>query len=755
MAKKQAVEELGYGEPNCKKCKLRGRQRIDGFGLPTASIWLVFNAPSTSTVRYSTPFADYRGKFLQNTLMPQADIDLDDCYLTFACQCAVDTGKVPTALMWRSCQPRLLAELEYYNPAWVMILGEAAQQALLPGYSLVRYHGKALMQNNRTYVIMYDPKRAKDSTFMQQLILNDFINLPATPYLEEVKGHYLINNDASVPLPLGECLVCIDTETVGLYGKLLGGSISLKPETATYHTPQSLIKWMNIYSKDQRLLFHNAKYDLRVLLDNGWKGQYKEVEDTQVLAYCMAYPNLKLKVLETQELNLTHPDYDSMVEDGTLEDVPLEETAQYCSQDTDATMRLWRYLIENADEQERYVYETIEKPLIPVLADMERLGTKCDLEYVRQWRGELVEERDVLERQLLDDFDLMPDFLNSAQKLGNWLVDQGLRLPKTRKSKQYITGKEVLTGMQDQHPSITPILRRKQLNKLISTYADACLELADADDIIHTNWNQTRVVTGRLSSSEPNLQNLPYMYAARRPFVARPGNKLLGIDYSQVDMRVLAVIANDPELLEAFARGDDIHDYMAIKLFGDASPMHRHIIKSASYLTIYGGTAKSLHIYLNAPMGEFDLEKMGTPPSIQECQGLIDSYFIKFPRLGDYHEETKAFAQCEGYVEDYYGRRRYLPNVNSRNPRVFASAMREAINFPIASTAGGIFKLSIIAAAKVWIPIMNIHDELIFDIPIDLLDDLTPKLQVAMEGLDFPVPLMVKCKTGDNLGELI
>jgi DNA polymerase-1 len=220
-------------------------------------------------------------------------------------------------------------------------------------------------------------------------------------------------------------------------------------------------------------------------------------------------------------------------------------------------------------------------------------------------------------------------------------------------------------------------------------------------------------------------------------------------------MRCLAVITEDKGLLAAFLRGEDIHNWMSDRAFGDHEPMHRHIIKAANYLTIYGGGAKTLHLYLNAPMGQFDISQMGSTLSLVECQEIIDSYYVAFPRVAEWQEETKRFARKNGYVDDYYGRRRYFPELENPDRRVRMRAEREVINMPIAGTAAELFKLSIIAAYGLAVPVLNVHDELVFELPEASLDEMVPKLEAAMQGVAFPVPLVVGSKVGNNLGELI
>jgi len=279
--------------------------------------------------------------------------------------------------------------------------------------------------------------------------------------------------------------------------------------------------------------------------------------------------------------------------------------------------------------------------------------------------------------------------------------------------------------------------------------------MADATGRIHPRFNQTVVVTWRLSSSQPNMQNLPYSAEARRPFIAEDGCVLLTVDYSQVDMRALAGLSQDPGLLEAFKNDEDIHRWMAVQLWGECDARQRHIIKSASYLAIYGGGAKGLHTYLNAPMGEFDLSKMGQPPSLGECEAIIRAYYDTFPGVATYQEGIRQLVRSQGYVEDYWGRRRYIQKVKNDSLRMREEGYREAVNMPIAGTAAGLFKLAMVRAAPVWLPIINIHDELVFEVPEARVEELRTSLGEAMTAVDFPCPLKVKSVAGHSLGDLL
>jgi DNA polymerase-1 len=749
-AKAKVVEQLAYGQPDCKKCKLcslpYGGRREAGWGKEGAKTMLIFNSP------VSCP-AGQLSNFVTKILLRLAKIDPAECWVTYACLCPTAGDKEPTAVMLRSCNTRLLPEIYWHSPELVITFGNAATAAALPGHPVARYHGKLVDGGDRCYMPMYDPFDADESPWVNEQLISDFKYLPQQQPVKEIEGIYAVSYEPVVPQ--GNDIISCDTETVGLYGKLLGGAVTQKVGQATYMPFDTVVTALNKHPAPH-LLCHNAKYDLHVLLDNGFKGHQRELDDTEVLAYCMNYDNLKLKVLETQELNLTHPDYDTMAEKGSLVDVPIEETAKYCSQDTDATLRLWQYLTANCSPQERKLYETCDKPLIPCLVNMERKGIAVDLDYVKQWEQELnVELKKATDGLYGGKFDITEEIMASPQQLGKWLFDRGIDLPFTERSKQYKTSKRILAQHMHTDEVIPLILRIRQIGKLQSTYINALYNHTREDGRLHTRYNSTRVVTSRLSSSGPNLQNLPHIPQARRPFVAKPGYKLIRIDFSQIDMMLLAYISQDKNLMGVFQRNEDIHNFMSDMMFGDHEPLHRYNVKGASYACIYGGGAKAMYEQQNAPMGTFDFAKWGKPPTLEQCKLLLDNYKKTFQRVTEWHEEITEFAKEHGYIEDYYGRRRYLPALNSLSPQMMHRAIRQVLNFPIAGTAAGVFKLAIIAASPISTPVLNVHDELVFEVLAKDAKRLAPILTKAMKSIDSPAPLKAEPQIGDNLGEMM
>jgi len=347
--------------------------------------------------------------------------------------------------------------------------------------------------------------------------------------------------------------------------------------------------------------------------------------------------------------------------------------------------------------------------------------------------------------------------INSSQQLSSILFEE-LRLPGGRKTKSgYSTDAATLEGLKGLHPIIEPLLEYRQLTKLKSTYVDALPALVYPETgRVHTNFNQTGTATGRLSSNDPNLQNIPVRgelgKQVRKAFIASEGCLLLSADYSQIDLRVTAHLSQDPQLLAAFKRDDDIHRSTAAEIFGvspsDVTPQQRRLAKVVNFGVLYG-------------MSGYGLEQ-ATELSREEANQFIKTYYEKYSGVQAYLERTKQQAREQGYVETILGRRRYVPDINASNAQVRAAAERMAISTPVQGTAADIIKLAMIRIhaemegkglkAKM---ILQVHDELLFDVPqseVNIVKQLA--LDIMSSALEFSVPLTVDVKAGKNWDEM-
>ena len=401
------------------------------------------------------------------------------------------------------------------------------------------------------------------------------------------------------------------------------------------------------------------------------------------------------------------------------------------------------------------LYNEVELPLVNVLRNMEKAGVRFDVQLLKQAQTELTAELNDLEAQIYQLAGTTFN-INSPRQVGEVLFDQLKLDPKAKKSKsgQYTTSEEVLQALKETHPIVGKILDQRELKKLISTYISALPSYINPNTgKIHTTYNQTVTATGRLSSSNPNLQNLPIRSERgkliRRAVIADEGCLFLSADYSQIELRLLAHMSQDPHLLEAFRGGQDIHAATAAKIFrtpiDQVTKDQRRRAKTANFGIIYGISAFGLSQQLDCPRAE--------------AKALIDDYFAAFPQVIDFIESQKQFAREHGYVETLFGRRRYLADIKSHNATVRSFAERNAVNSPIQGTAADIIKMAMITISKRLNEFndprlqltMQIHDELCFNVPENLIEQVQQMVVNEMQNIvQLTVPLIAEAGSGHN-----
>ena len=439
----------------------------------------------------------------------------------------------------------------------------------------------------------------------------------------------------------------------------------------------------------------------------------------------------------------------------TLGAVPADVMLTYAGERVDLALQLAAHFEPLlAAERLDAVYRDLELPLIPVLADMERTGVRIDGAALAAQSSRIEQELDRLSARI-HELAGGPFNINSPRQLGEVLFDK-LQLPaskRTGKTRAVSTAVEVLEELALAHDLPRLVLEWRALQKLKGTYIDALPQLVDpATGRIHTCFNQAVAATGRLSSSDPNLQNIPIRTELgreiRRAFVADPGHVLISADYSQIELRVLAHLSGDESLIEAFGRGEDIHDRTALKVFGPHPALDKHELrrraKIINYALLYGKTAFTL------------AKDIGVPQ--QAAQEFIDAYFAGFPRVRGFIEDTLAKARETGSVRTLFGRRRLVPELTSRNGQVRAAAERVTVNLPIQGTAADILKRAMIdvhaGLAEASSParmILTVHDELLFEAPRDDAERAAALIRERMEhAADLKVPLTVDIGIGDN-----
>ncbi len=400
----------------------------------------------------------------------------------------------------------------------------------------------------------------------------------------------------------------------------------------------------------------------------------------------------------------------------------------------------------------RDLYRTIEHPLIPVLARMEEVGVKVDLDYLGEMARDLDKRIGVLETEC---YDLAGERLNlgSPTQLRVLLYEKLALKTKRRTKTGLSTDARALVTLVDQHPFVSKLLEYRELSKLKNTYVDALPPLVDADDgRIHTTYDQTVAATGRLSSTNPNLMNIPIRTELgrqiRRAFVPEDGHLLLSADYSQIELRVMAHLSQDPILLEVFANEEDVHTATACRIYDidpdDISTKHRSVAKMVNYGLAYGMGAPGLAERLN-------VERV-------EAEEIMDAYFEQFGGVADFLDDVVKQAHRDGFTTTMFGRRRYLPELGSGNPRMRAIGERQALNAPIQGSAADIMKLAMIAVDRrireegvETEMILTVHDELVFEVPVGEREAAADLVEQEMTGVcDMKVPLAVDLSFGED-----
>jgi len=507
-------------------------------------------------------------------------------------------------------------------------------------------------------------------------------------------------------------------------------------------------------------LTHNGKYDTTVLAEYGI-GVKNLTFDSMLAAYLLGEKSLGLKTLAFSKLAIEMTPIAELIGSGAkqipMSQVEIARAADYACADADMTGRLKALLEPELHRQGLWqLFTEVELPLMPVLVHMERNGVALDIELLAQMSHRLGEQLLKLEAEIYNSVGHQFN-INSPQQLSTVLFEE-LKLSPQRKTKtSYSTGASVLEELRGVHPIIEFILDYRQLSKLKSTYIDALPSLVNPKTKrVHTSFNQTRTATGRLSSSEPNLQNIPVRgelgKEVRQAFIAPAGSYLLATDYSQIDLRALAHLSQDKSLLDAFRHDEDIHSTTAAQVFGvkpsAVTPEMRRVAKTVNFGVIYG-------------MSDYGLEQ-ATGLSREEASQFIAAYFEKYPGVKKYLESTKEQARKEGHVQTILGRRRSIPEINSPNRQVREAAERMAINMPVQGTSADIIKVAMInldreidkrrLESKM---LLQVHDELIFEVPQAELEEMRRLASEIMStALKLSVPLKVDIKTGKNWGEM-
>ena len=564
---------------------------------------------------------------------------------------------------------------------------------------------------------------------------------------------------------------CFDTETTGFdhfSDRIVGLSLAVEPHEAWYvsFTPENTAAFAEavkpLFENERTTkIAQNIKFDMMVLARLGVEVRGRKI-DTMIVHYLLD-PEARhnMDFLAERYLNYSPIRIETLIGKGTrqltMDQVNIESVKEYAAEDADITLQIKQALWPELEKQGLVeLYSTIEEPMIEVLAAMELAGVKVDTQQLADYAVELNAELAKLEAEIRELADEPTLNINSARQLGEVLFAK-LRItdkPKMTKTRQFSTEEEYLQGFAGKHRIVDLILRYRGVKKLISTYVEALPQLVNSvTGHIHTSFNQAVTATGRLSSTNPNLQNIPVRddmgRRIRKAFVPSDGQHLLlSADYSQVELRLMAHLSGDKSLIEAFQQGEDIHAATAAKLFhkeiAEVTSDERRKAKTANFGIIYGISAFGLAQRLDIPR--------------KEAKELIDGYFESYPKVKEYMERAVADAREKGYVTTAFGRRRILRDIDSRNAVARGVAERNAINAPIQGSAADIMKLAMVEIYRRFRAegirskmILQVHDEVIVDMLREEQEAVIRIVREAMEGVaQLSVPLISEAGVGEN-----
>ena len=566
--------------------------------------------------------------------------------------------------------------------------------------------------------------------------------------------------------------VCFDTETTSLNtfeAELVGIAFSWNKNKGYYlpfpedrQEAKALLDQLEVFFTHESIIKvgQNLKYDIKVLAQYGM--QLKGPIFDTMLAHYVINPDMRhnMDVLAETYLKYSPQPIEELIGKGrkkiSMREVPLEQQKEYAAEDADITFQLKEYFGQELEAtQTKKLYEEIELPLVKVLAKMELEGIRVNQDFLEQLSQAL--EKDILALEKTIYQEAGESFnIGSPKQLGEILFGK-LKLvekPKKTKTGQYSTAEDVLSYLANEHQIIADVLAWRGLMKLKSTYVDALpQQIQEKTGRIHTEYMQTVAATGRLSSNNPNLQNIPIRTErgreVRKAFIPRDENHVLvAADYSQIELRIIAALSQEDTMIEAFKNGEDIHASTAAKVFdvplADVTREQRSNAKTVNFGIIYGVSA-------------FGLSNQ-TDMSRSEAGDLIKTYYKTYPKLRDYIDKQIEFARENGYVETVLGRRRYLKDINAKNNVVRSAAERNAVNAPIQGSAADIIKVAMIniqnqleAKNLKSKMLLQVHDELIFDVPKSELKELKQMVQYEMENaFKLSVPLDVEVGVGNN-----
>lgn len=628
-----------------------------------------------------------------------------------------------------------------------------------------------------SFFLIQQPNRELLTALYNEMNFNTLLKeLGAAPQKTEKGSYQIIDDEKSLQELLDRLSkskeIVIDTETdilSPMEARIIGIGLTVEAGIG-YYIPlngklgeKEVCRLVAPFLQNNSFIGHNIKYDMHVLANHGL-ALGRITFDTMIASYLLNSNSNRhnLDILALEKFGFIKTPIDTLLgakKKGSMIDAPIDAVANYCGEDVDYTLRLKNFFekeLKKKEKLEKLFYE-VEMPLLTVLYQMERHGMYVDVAYLRTLSQEFRRKLEHLEQEIYR-LAKMEFNINSPKQLAEVLYTHlGLKKSGRQKQTAFATGKEVLETLQEEHPVIPLILEYRVLAKLLSTYVDALpLEVNQKTGRIHCTFNQSVTATGRLSATNPNLQNIPIrskegkkIREAFKP--QKPGWSYICADYSQIELRILAHFSEEPVLIKAFKNNEDIHRTSAAEVFGvsleDVTDEMRSSAKAVNFGLIYGQQAFGL--------------SQGLKIDIHDAAHFIEMYFKKYPRVKEFIESSKRQAMKEGLAKSLLERERLLPDINSKNGIARAQAMRFAVNAPIQGTQSDIIKLAMIKINKEflkreWKGFMTtqIHDELVFESPDNEVDECKKVISSIMEGVvELRVPLKVDISVGKNWGE--
>ena len=773
---------------------------VQGTGPSKPKYMLIGEAPGYNEDLVGEPFIGAAGKQLDE-MLALAGLKRGDIYITNSVKCRPPNNAKPTKSHISICNRWLMIEVNELDPELIVVMGDTAMKSLGIGESVSVCHGKLLTIGARKVVVMYHPAYALHNPAIKSVMEEDWRRLPRlhetvapTPNL---KHHAPISGD----------VIALDTETVDLEDQtMVCWSAANEYQAGSYSAKE--IKTIFQEEQEKRLfLGHNLKYDLPVFKANGLDLYRSRLEDTQVLAYLLRMPTLKLKELVLLLFGVKSPDAGALLRDvdnqraseraralelgvptkaaleatqrvlaspdkaaaifrrtkslttlgplsqASMVDIPHNILADYSAKDAFYTFEVWKALRKQLPKDQEALYQ-IECKLVPILSKMEQAGMLVSREGLMALKDQL-EALLAIRRGSLAKLGLEnPRSVEQKRKLFETQLDK-LEHPKLTSTHQLSVGKGQLEMLKP------TVLRNKVLGfsraEKVRTFVQSLLDAQKDDGRIHGSFNQTVAETGRLSSSNPNLQNIPvrslWAHKLRDLFIAMPEHKLVAVDLSQIELRILAHFTQDPTLLDAYRTNKDLHLITAMRLWPDyyslplsVQEVRRKLAKNINFTMVYEGSAYTLTL------------RYGVPKT--EAEQLIEDYYRAYPGIADYQQAQHAMARRVGYTETLFHRRRYFPDIRSNDRAKRTAAERACGNHPIQGTAADLMKM-IMVDVDDWtngLPTRMIaqeHDELLNETHESALAEVCSILVWAAE-LDRGLSVPMKCdiEIGNRWSEL-